>query len=159
MPKHIEAIARGVIIEAGHVLLCQHARKGYCFLPGGHIEFGESASDALARELVEEAGVRIDVGGLVAIEDHAFRQRGKRRHEFNFIFRAAFARRGSKKGKGAVPSIPRAVRSREPGLLFVWCPLDKLRHLDLLPASHAPIIRAALRKPKRGATTYSVARP
>jgi ADP-ribose pyrophosphatase YjhB (NUDIX family) len=157
MPKHIEAIARAVIIEAGHVLVCQHARKGYCFLPGGHIEFGESAPEALARELVEEAGVRIDVGELIAIEDHAFRQGGKRRHEFNFIFRAEFVRRSSKKGKSAVPSIPRAVRSREPGLLFVWCPLDKLRQLDLLPASHGPIIRAALRK--RGAAKYAIARP
>jgi ADP-ribose pyrophosphatase YjhB (NUDIX family) len=138
MPKHIEAIARAVIIEAGHVLLCQHSRKGYCFLPGGHIEFGETAPQALARELVEESGVRIDVADLLALEDHAFRQRGKRRHEFNFIFRAKFTRKA-----------PKASRR----------PLDKLRHLDLLPASHAPIIRAALRKPKRGATTYAVARP
>ncbi len=158
MPKHIEAIARAVIIEAGHVLLCQHSRKGYCFLPGGHIEFGETAPQALARELVEEAGVRIDVADLLALEDHAFRQRGKRRHEFNFIFRAKFTRKAPKASR-RTPAIPRVVRSKEPGLLFVWCPLDKLRHLDLLPASHAPIIRASLRKPKRGATTYAVARP
>jgi ADP-ribose pyrophosphatase YjhB (NUDIX family) len=151
MPKHIETIARAVIIEAGHVLLCQHARKGYLFLPGGHIEFSESAPVALARELLEEAGVRIDVGDLIAVEDHAFRQRGKRRHEFNFVFRATF------KAKQASLTTPRPVRSREPGLLFIWCPLDTLQLIELLPASHAPIVRAGIRSPKRFA--YSIARP
>ena len=55
------------IFRDGKVLLVRRARspgKGFYSLPGGRVEFGESLQQALAREVDEETGLRIDIVGL-----------------------------------------------------------------------------------------------
>jgi ADP-ribose pyrophosphatase YjhB (NUDIX family) len=49
----------------GRVLLCRRAiepRYGYWTLPAGFMENSETAGDAAARETLEEAGARIEIG-------------------------------------------------------------------------------------------------
>jgi ADP-ribose pyrophosphatase YjhB (NUDIX family) len=64
------------MFRAGSVLLARRAREpalGEWSLPGGAVEVGETLLDALARELAEEAGVRIRVGGLVRLAERVMR--------------------------------------------------------------------------------------
>ena len=42
----VEVIARGVCVVDGHILLCHGKRSALTYLPGGHIEFGETARTA-----------------------------------------------------------------------------------------------------------------
>ena len=56
-----------VIFRDGKVLLVRRSRspgKGFYSLPGGRVEHGESLHQALAREVDEETGLRIDIVGL-----------------------------------------------------------------------------------------------
>jgi 8-oxo-dGTP diphosphatase len=56
-----------VIFRDGKVLLVRRARspgKGFYSLPGGRVEYGESLHAALAREVDEETGLKIEILGL-----------------------------------------------------------------------------------------------
>ena len=69
---------RGAVINAaGEVLLVEHTYVHGWHLPGGGVELGETTETAMARELVEEAGVRVTAPPrLVAIHANLGRFRG-----------------------------------------------------------------------------------
>jgi 8-oxo-dGTP diphosphatase len=51
----------------GRMLLVRRCDTGDWELPGGHVDPGESASDAAVRETAEESGITVQVTGLVGI--------------------------------------------------------------------------------------------
>ena len=56
------------------------------FLPGGHVEFGESAKDALVREIDEELGITCTVGKFLGLVEHKWMNKGVLNCEINQVF-------------------------------------------------------------------------
>ena len=73
-------VAAALIVRAGEVLICQRRPDQPMALqwefPGGKIEHGESAEQALARELNEELGIVATIGGRVTHIRHNYRHGG-----------------------------------------------------------------------------------
>ena len=61
--------ASACVWKDGKVLLIQRAKPpvGLWSLPGGHVEFGETALAAAERELLEESGVTADLTAFVGL--------------------------------------------------------------------------------------------
>lgn len=127
MHQPIETIARGLVRSGGRVLLCKSVKHGYHYLPGGHIEFGEPARAALARELREECGLDSEIGPLLVTEEQVFTQNGKNRHEITLIFRVDRL--------GPAPAMPDEVPSSEDHIAFVWVDVAAIPDLAVYPES------------------------
>ena len=66
MPTHIIAGAGIVLNENDEILMVKTHNAGWVF-PGGQVEVGENVIDAVKREIMEEAGVNIEVGEVFCI--------------------------------------------------------------------------------------------
>lgn len=62
---------RAIIKKEGKVLLIHRIKEGreYWVFPGGGVEDGESLSDALRRECMEELGVIVEIGDVFTINE------------------------------------------------------------------------------------------
>lgn len=69
MPTHIVAGAGIVLNENDEVLLVKTYNAGWVF-PGGQVEVGENVIDGVKREIMEEAGVDIEVGELFCVSSN-----------------------------------------------------------------------------------------
>jgi ADP-ribose pyrophosphatase YjhB (NUDIX family) len=92
---HIRAIALG-LVRRGDALLMSAVRDDHGTLkgwrsPGGGIELGERATEALRRELMEELGQAIAEPRLLAVMENIYQHHGVLGHEVAFVFEAAFA--------------------------------------------------------------------
>ena len=119
----IESIARGVCIKDGKLLLCRAKGGKSTYLPGGHIEFGETGRVALVREVKEELGVDASVGVFLGAHENSFLQHGKPHAEINLIYELKLA--------GGVDA--GSLKSQEDWIEFIWQDLDDLDSVNLLP--------------------------
>ena len=65
-PTHIVAVMGIVRNSEGQILLVQNPRRGW-ESPGGQVENGEDVLEALEREILEESGVKVKAGKLLAV--------------------------------------------------------------------------------------------
>ena len=72
---------RVLLVKRGHAPL-----KGRWSLPGGAVEVGETLEEAVAREVLEETGVTIEVGPIVEVLDRISRDvDGRVEHHFVLV--------------------------------------------------------------------------
>lgn len=86
--------AYAVIIEQGKILLThwtgeRHPERAGWTLPGGGLEIGETAEEAVIREAYEESGYRVRVDGIIAVDSKYYDDgRDKPFHSLRLLYRA-----------------------------------------------------------------------
>ena len=114
----------GVCRERGRVLIARRPEgkrfAGLWEFPGGKVNAGESGPEALAREFMEELGIRIAVGREIAEIKHTYTR-------FRITLRAYEARR--------VAGVPRPIASAE----IRWVPVSRLGEYAF-PAANQKLI-------------------
>jgi len=124
-PKsHIHSIARGLLVHGEEIILCRVKDAKWFFLPGGHIEDGESARTALLRELHEEIGSsNYKINSFIGVCENIFSlEKDVLQHEINIIF------------KVDVPNELK-VNTKEDHIEFVSIAKNNLKDYKILPAT------------------------
>jgi ADP-ribose pyrophosphatase YjhB (NUDIX family) len=86
----IRVVALGIVVRPsdGRVLAMRFDRDVQDIVfyrpPGGGVEFGETAIDAVAREMLEEVGHPVRVVRLGSVTENIFDERGRTHHEIIF---------------------------------------------------------------------------
>jgi ADP-ribose pyrophosphatase YjhB (NUDIX family) len=81
--RHLSA--GGLVLNRGAILLIRN-RRGHWGLPKGHWEPGELLAETAAREVLEETGLKVEIGDLAFITE--FRNLEAREHLVQFFFAA-----------------------------------------------------------------------
>ena len=144
MEHHIETIARGVCILGGKVLLCLPKDRSYSYLPGGHIEFGETGREALVREMKEETGLDATAGDLLGVVESSFVQKGEKHCEINLIYKMEVALPTAVEKRRSGVSPIQNLKSCESWICFDWVDCDKIDSANLLPPEMKQQLSAAI---------------
>lgn len=121
----IHVLARALVIDQDHVLLCKTLDLPitFYFLPGGHIEHGESAQAAVLRELREETGAQCQIKRFLGCLEYSFEPNHSsicHNHEYNFIFEL----------EADILKIENPILQLEPHIELLWMPISRLVDID-----------------------------
>lgn len=120
-----------IIIEDGCVLMAKNDRDSYYYSVGGGVHHGETAEDAVRREVLEETGVPFEVERLVFLHENFFcgseSMEGLTCHEISFYF--LMKSRGTKALRDGYSS-----SSGDAAEHMHWIPLEQLDSIKAYPA-------------------------
>ena len=117
----------GIAVHDGRVLVEQAVGQGFCFLPGGRVEFGESAVAALGREVREELAESATIGRLLIAADNLFELDGSCYQEVNLYFLINLDDDSPILGRDG------RFEGAESSIVLEWISVDELEQANLKP--------------------------
>ena len=134
--------AAAIIVEDGCVLFATNELDNYYYSVGGAVHLGETAEDAVRREVQEETGVAYEIDHLAVIHENFFREKegtlaGCEGHEITLYFRM------KPRGSRELHSESRTAGVRE---TMHWLPIDRLHEYRAYPT----FMQAYLQSPHTG---------
>ena len=134
--------AAAIIVEDGCVLFAGNEKEDYLYSIGGAVHMGETAEDAVKREVLEETGVEYDVDRLAVIHENFFHEskgslKGMECHEIALYF--MMKPRGTKTLRSN--SYTMGVKET-----MHWVPIEKLDQYRAFPS----FMKAYLQSDHRG---------
>lgn len=129
--------AAAVAIQDGYVLLHRINDNPFWTLPGGRVEFGETSSETLIREMGEELGQGIHVDRLLWIVESFLEDEGKRLHGVGHYYAISFL----PPARLHLDRQPFTTQDGPSTLNFAWHALADLDTLEVYP----PFLRQGLR--------------
>lgn len=80
-----------IIMKDGKILMVGNERANYLYSVGGRIKFGETAEEAIVREVLEETGTKMEIDRLGFVHENYFygdapSNLGKLIYEISFFF-------------------------------------------------------------------------
>ncbi len=119
----IEIIVRVIFKKDNKILLCKSNEHGHYFLPGGHVEFGDTLETTVYKEMNEELGLeREDIQDIQFVKffENTYGSETNKFQEINFVFEA--------KMRADIE-----VKSKEDHISFEWIDENKLMEVNLRP--------------------------
>ncbi|AZJ20876.1 DNA mismatch repair protein MutT [Bacillus wiedmannii bv. thuringiensis] len=117
--------AEVMILNENHsnVLVQCDLRETFYRFPGGYIEFGETAKEAIVRELIEEYNLKIDVQELAVVNEHIFEWDNEKGHHCTLIHRGIVKDRGINE-----------IRHKEyEDIILIWKNINELKERSTYP--------------------------
>ncbi|VXD13020.1 NUDIX hydrolase [Marinoscillum sp. 108] len=115
----------GILQEENAILMLKHkgiGPNGHLWSPpGGGIEFGENAEDALKKEFLEETGLTISVGQFLFVNEY----QDDRHHAIELFFEVT--RLAGEIQLGADPELPKNKQILEE---LRWLSFDEIKNMD-----------------------------
>jgi 8-oxo-dGTP diphosphatase len=138
-----------VCIQDENVLLVKHKRftdtdkfpEAYWILPGGVVERGETMTDALKREVMEETGFQCEVGNFLFVKELLYPfpstpDQGKIHHSVTIGFYCTIT--GGTLMTGMDPEFP---EDKQVILETNWLPIDSLETHHIYPPFLIPFLK------------------
>lgn len=107
----------------------------YCII-GGRIEIGETSEQTIKREIMEELGKEIEITGYIATIENFFEMKGKKYHEYMFIYQAEFK---NDKDKQIETNLNNC--EGKDYLKYEWIDIDKIDEYPIKPQILKDIIK------------------
>lgn len=119
----------GIAIHNNKILLHTTPDHDYWVLPGGRVEFNESTSDGIVREIQEELGVFVHVDRLSYVHELIFTEDAKNFHELGFYYLISLPENNEITDKES------EFNGIEDGgrLIFRWFSFDELNQIEVYP--------------------------
>ncbi|MDR0849732.1 MAG: NUDIX domain-containing protein [Propionibacteriaceae bacterium] len=120
--------AAALIVRSGAVLLAKNDRDDYYYSVGGGVHVGETAEEALRRELLEETGFALEPGPLCVLHENFFVDTtdGTPWHEVALYFRVDVPDEFEPRGDSV--TMDGIAEHME------WVPIDALDHVTAHPS-------------------------